>query len=79
MAKAVHLVVMWWREGKRSWTMEEMVADPDIVPALKDAEARGLAKVKMTKPSKGLSNYGVPLAAVVVGLTPLGEAMAASG
>lgn len=77
MEKAVHLVVMLWREGKRSWTLEEMAADPDIVPALRDAEARGLAKVKIAKPSKGLKHFGVPMAAVVVGLTPAGEAMAA--
>lgn len=62
--------------GKRKWTKEELAEDRTILPALRRAEALGLIILKVGLPSKALEGFGVPIMAVVVGLTAAGQAMA---
>lgn len=70
-------IVRFFLNGKYSWDCSELAADPSILPAIWDAHTKGLILApKVGKPSKSLEARGVPIMAVVVGLTAAGQAMA---
>lgn len=72
----MHPIVRHYINGKRVWDRDELAADPTILPAIRDAEARGLILAKVGPASRSLDAPGVPIMAVVVGLTAAGQAMA---
>lgn len=73
-------IVRNYRDGKRSYDRDELAADPTLLPAIEGAYWLGLIlPPKVARPSKSLAAYGVPIGVFVVGLTPAGKAMAATG
>lgn len=72
-------IVKRYVSGKHSWRKEELVESPTILRDLRNAEAHGLILLKVGRPSKSRDAYGVPIMAVVLGLTAAGQAMADAG
>lgn len=63
-------------DGKTHWSLEELTADPSILPALQEAHRQGLVEGLLVGPlSKGRYTAGVPLDVSVSGLTPAGVAV----
>lgn len=76
----MHRIVQLFTEGKNFWNEGELSDDPSILQDIHDAELRGLILApRFESPNTASGQYGIPLAALVPGLTSQGQAMVEGG